>query len=100
MGKAGSTSPRAFIYGFYNSSLAKSKIHVSTKKLLALPHDFAFKKSIIAANKVLSTVAENKLQNTIICMCARSFNKAMLLSKTACCKLSNLNMLSSEQIQH
>lgn len=91
MGKAQSTSPGAFIYGFYNSSLAKSKIHASTKKLLALPHDFAFKKSIIAANKVLSAVAENKLQNTIICTCARSFSIAMLLSKTACCKLSNLN---------
>lgn len=88
------------IYNADINSLAKSKIYVSPKKLLAVLQDFAFKKSITAVNKVLLSTAENKLQNIIVCTCSRSFKKAMLFSMPDCCNLPSPNTLSSERMQH
>lgn len=82
------------------NSLAKSKIHVSPKKLLAVLQDFAFKKLITAVNKVLLSTAENKLQNITVCTHSRSFRKAMLFSMPGCCYLPSPNTLSSEWMQH
>lgn len=98
--KVHSASLGTCIYSVDINSLAKSKIRVSPKQLLAVLQDFAFKKSIIAVNKVLSSAAENKLQNIIVCTCTRSFKKAMLFSTPDCCSLPSPDMLSSEQIQH
>lgn len=82
------------------NSSAKSNDQVSPKKRIYFLQDFAFKKSIVAANKVLSSAAEKKLQNLIVCTCTRSFKKAVLFSTPDCCNLPSPATLSSEQIQH
>lgn len=61
---------------------------------------FCLLKSNSAVNRVLSSAAENKLQNIIVGTCSRNFRTARPFSTPDCCNLPGPNALSSEQIQH